>query len=64
MTTELILLLTVFVFVIAGVVKTPTKSFEEAGPRLGMRLEKQIETGTEFTFKSLNHANPVEWREQ
>ncbi len=61
MTTEFILLLTVFVFVIVGIFKTPTETFETAGPRLGYRIQKQIETGTEFSFKSRQLPNGVQW---
>ncbi len=61
MTTELVLLLTIFMFVVIGVFKTPTKTFEEAGPRLGLRLEKQMETGTGFNKKSFNTPKPITW---
>lgn len=61
MTTELILLLVIFVTVIVGIFKTPTESFQEAGPKLGLRIEKQIETGTEFALRSQKFDNRVEW---
>lgn len=61
MTTELALLLTVFMFVVIGVFRTPTRTFEEAGPRLGLRLEKQIETGTGFNTKSQQTPRPISW---
>lgn len=62
MTTELVLLLTIFVAVIVGIFQTPTQTFEESGPRLGMRLEKQIETGEEFSRKSREFQNGVFWK--
>ncbi len=61
MTTELVLLLTIFMFVVIGIFKTPTKTFEEAGPRLAVRLEKQIETGSGFNKKSQNTPTPITW---
>ena len=61
MTTELVLLLTIFMFVVIGIFKTPTKTFEEAGPRLGIRIEKQIETGQGFNKKSLETPFPISW---
>lgn len=61
MTTELILLLSIMVFIIAGVFKTPTQTFEVAGPKLGMRIEKHLETGAGFTALSQSKPNPVAW---
>lgn len=61
MTTELVVLLTIFVIVIVGFFKTPTQTFENAGPKLGMRLEKQIETGYGFSARTKNAQNPVSW---
>jgi hypothetical protein len=61
MTTELALLLSVFMFVVIGVFRTPTRTFEEAGPRLGLRLEKQMETGTGFNTKSQKTPRPISW---
>ncbi len=61
MTTELVILLTICLFVIVGIFKTPAQSFDEAGPRLGIRLEKQIETGPGFQQLSLHTKNPAIW---
>ncbi len=60
MTTELVLLLAIFAFVIGGVFfgeKGPIATFEKSGPRLGARLEKQLSTGR--SFKNKGSAN--EW---
>lgn len=54
MTTELVILLTVFMIVVVGIFKLPAQSFEQAGPKLGMRLEKQIETGYGFSSRTQN----------
>lgn len=61
MTTELVILLTLFVIVIVGVFKTPANTFEKAGPKLGMRIEKQLETGVDFSAKTQGTPNPVSW---
>lgn len=61
MTTELVVLLTLLMIVIVGVFKTPTQTFEEAGPKLGMRIEKHLETGAGFTALSQSKPNPVTW---
>lgn len=61
MTTELVILLMLFVIIIAGVIKTPATTFEEAGPRLGMRIEKHLETGADFTYKTQRSAAPISW---
>lgn len=62
MTTELVILLMVFVIVIAGVFKTPSETFEKAGPKLGMRIEKHIETGAGFVAKTQGASDPVRWQ--
>lgn len=64
MTTELVILLMLFVIVIAGVFKTPTKTFEEAGPRLGMRIEKHLETGAGFVAKTQGAPQPIIWTQK
>jgi hypothetical protein len=61
MTTELVILLTLFVIVIAGIFKTPTDTFERAGPKLGMRIEKHLETGSGFTFRTQGTPNGISW---
>lgn len=61
MTTELVILLTLFVIVIAGIFKTPTQTFEKAGPRLGMRIEKNLETGVGFESRTQHSQFPVRW---
>ncbi len=51
MTTELVLLLCLSVFVSAGAFfseKGPFKVFEHSGPRLGARLEQNIAVGHTF----------------
>ena len=61
MTTELVILITVFMVVVVGIFKLPAQSFEQAGPKLGMRIEKQIETGYGFTKRTMKSDNPVSW---
>ena len=52
MTVEYILLaiLTVM-YLMKAVVLVPQRSFKEAGPRLGVRIEQQLETGSGFKDK-------------
>lgn len=63
MTTELVLLLSMFVFIVLGGFigeGGPRNTFKQSGPRLGARLERDIATGADFngTGKA-----PVEWQE-
>lgn len=54
MTTELVLLLGLFAFILGGVFfseKGPIKVFEKSGPRLAARMEKQLTIGREFKIK-------------
>lgn len=61
MTTELVLLISIFVFLVARAFfgdHGPLKTFEQSGPRLGARIEQQLTTGRAF-----NNANgsPQRW---
>ena len=61
MTTELVLLISIFVFLVARAFfgeHGPLKTFETSGPRLGARIERQIITGR--AFKN-NQGAPQEW---
>ena len=61
MTTELVLLLGLFVFILGGAFlgdQGPRKVFEEAAPRLGARVEQHITFGHRFPFRD---GRPVEW---
>lgn len=52
MTTEVVLLLGIFVFLIGGLFfgeKGPIKVYEKSGPRLAARVEKQLTIGRGFT---------------
>lgn len=67
MTTELVLLIALSVFVSAGAFfgeKGPFKVFENSGPRLGARLEQNIAIGKDFKVHNPNSGSqqPVEWR--
>ena len=57
MTTELVLLLCLSVFVSAGAFfgeKGPKKVFESSAPRLGARLEQNLSIGHEFQVRDLS----------
>lgn len=46
MLVEYILLITAFVFILfKGVYSVPQQAFSKAGPKLGARIEKHLETG-------------------
>lgn len=66
MTTELVILLSITMFIILGAFKAPPEAFKNAGPRLGARLEIQIETAPGFQqlSRSKGLANPVHWTEK
>jgi hypothetical protein len=58
MTTELVLLLAIFAFIVGGLFfgeKGPIKVFEKSGPRLAARIEKHITVGREFKVKGGNY---------
>ena len=61
MTTELILLLGLFVFILGGAFmgeKGPRKVFVKSAPRLGARVEKHINFGHRFYFRD---GSKVKW---
>lgn len=60
MTTELVLLLSLFVFILGGVFLNdgPTQVFQEAAPRLGGRVEQHITFGHRFNFRD---GAPIQW---
>lgn len=63
MTVEYILLLALFVFMVMGALtSTPGKSFENAGPKLGARVEKHLTTGDGFGKSQGNGVSPLEWQ--
>jgi|GEM_PF-1053736 hypothetical protein len=52
MTIEYVLLLFAASFLVLKVIiSAPTKAFQESGPRLGSRIEKQLATGGGFKPK-------------
>ncbi len=62
MTTELILLLGLFAFILGGAFlgdKGPRKVFSDSAPRLGARVEQNITFGHRFPFRD---GNTVEWQ--
>lgn len=61
MTTELVLLLGLFAFILGGAFmgdKGPRKVFSDAAPRLAARIENQQSIGHRFNFKG---SGPVGW---
>jgi hypothetical protein len=61
MTVEYILLLALFSFILLGaLVSGPQKSFDQAAPRLGARVEGHLTTGDGFTVDG--GAEQVKWK--
>ncbi len=62
MTVEYILLLAMFVFFVMGaMVSSPQRSFDNAGPKLGARVEKHLTTGDGFGSKKGSGTAPLQW---
>ena len=62
MTTELVLLLGMFGFILGGAFlgeNGPRRVFERAAPRLGAHVERQLNVGYQFRFRN---GAPVEWQ--
>ncbi len=62
MTTELILLLSLFAVILGGAFlgdKGPRKVFSEAAPKLGARIEQNITIGHRFRFRD---GSTIEWQ--
>ena len=62
MTTEMILLLAVFVFILFGAFKGengPAATFSRATPKLGARIERHLETGSGFRIPN----DRIRWEE-
>jgi hypothetical protein len=63
MTVEYVLLLALFVFLVMGALtSTPQLSFENAGPKLGARVEKQLMTGDGFGKSTGGGVAPIDWK--
>ena len=66
MTTELVLLLALYAFVLGGALfgeNGPKATFESAAPRLAARLEEHIATGSGFTEDPKEAGRPApRWR--
>jgi hypothetical protein len=61
MTLEYVLLMSLFVLMLMGaVIKGPQNAFEDAGPKLGARVEKHLNTGAGFQTTGRG----IEWEEE
>ena len=63
MTTELVLLLSIFAFLIMGAFlgdMGPMATFKKSGPRLGARIERNISTGNGFR-NSTADGEGIDW---
>lgn len=69
MSTEMLIILMLGAFIAIGVFysndSSPRSAFLDAGPTLGLRLERNVETGAGFTDMSLDNpgyiAKPIRW---
>jgi hypothetical protein len=64
MTTELVLLLSIFAFLIFGAFMGdlgPIATFRKSGPKLGARIERNISTGDGFR-DSLADGKGISWK--
>jgi hypothetical protein len=62
MSVEYLLLISLFVFFLMGaLVSSPQRSFNNAGPLLGARVEKHLTTGDGFGSKKGNGVAPLKW---
>lgn len=58
MTIEYVLLLTaMFMLVLKIFISAPSEAFQKAGPKLGARVERQLETGNGFR----PNGKPTQW---
>jgi hypothetical protein len=64
MSSEFVLLLGIYAFVIMGAFigdKGPVATFQDAGPRLGARVERNMAVGYRFKDKSQGGASIIKW---
>lgn len=62
MTVEYVLLISLFVFLVMGALtSTPQRSFDNAGPKLGARVEKHLTTGEGFGPRNGSKVTPLDW---
>ena len=62
MTTELVLLLSLYAFIIIGVFlgdSGPIETFKKSGPRLGARIERNLATG--WGFRKATDKDKINW---
>lgn len=64
MTTEFVLLLGLYAFIILGAFlgdKGPMATFKNAGPRFAAKVERDVATGHGFQDKINNRGNTIIW---
>ena len=62
MTVELVLLLGLYAFIVLGALLGdlgPLETFRKSGPRLGARIERNVETG--YGFRTSGDGQGVNW---
>lgn len=60
MTTELVLLLSIYAYIVLGIFLGdfgPMATFKNSGPRLGARIERNISIGQQFQSRDGQKAN-------
>lgn len=62
MTVEYVLLMVcIFAIGLKFFSSAPMDAFKESGPRLGARIERQMQTGTGFQYGPKGNGQGVEW---
>ena len=61
MTIELIILLSITLFIGPQISQVPVDTFKEAGPHLGALIERQLDTGAGFQEKALKVKESLRW---
>jgi hypothetical protein len=56
MTIEYVLLLTAMTMLVLKIfISAPSEAFKKSGPKMGARIERQLETGSGFTPNGARH---------
>ena len=64
MTIELIILLSITLYIGPQLSAVPADAFKEAGAYLGARIERQLDTGAGFQEKALEVDRAMRWTAQ
>jgi hypothetical protein len=60
-TTEYVLILGLFAFLLMGAFTRPSSTFKDAGPRFAAKLERDIAVGKKFKIKDSGGKPHINW---